>query len=109
MRVTRMTKKFFIAPSILLIVLLCTLFIQGSDVFADQGKSDVGISFDPSKEVEKPEPPIYEPKPPGGLDKNSALPHLGQMVTSFILLLIGVSCLIVGIGIIGLRKVYYSE
>lgn len=40
--------------------------------------------------------------------KNGSLPHLGQMITSFILLLSGIACLIVFCGVLSFKKIYYS-
>ncbi|MGM0218749.1 hypothetical protein [Enterococcus sp. AZ126] len=40
--------------------------------------------------------------------KTGTLPHLGQMITSFILLLSGIACLIVFCGVISFKKIYYS-
>lgn len=101
-----MKKNYFIWPLLMVMCLFLTMFGQTASVFADQEKTDAGISFDQFIEPEKPKPPIYETKPPQLPATSGALPHLGQMMTSFILLLLGVACLIVFLGVISLRKVY---
>ncbi|OJG74017.1 hypothetical protein RV12_GL000365 [Enterococcus quebecensis] len=82
------------------------LFSHTPDVLADQDQTDMGISFNQFVEQDKPKPPIYEAKPTGYPSTDGALPHLGQLMTSFILLLLGVACLIVFLGVISLRKIY---
>ncbi|OTN89265.1 hypothetical protein A5819_001757 [Enterococcus sp. 7E2_DIV0204] len=101
-----MKKQYVIWPLLIVMCVFGSLLSQSSQVFAEQEKTDTGISFNQFIEPEKPKPPIYETKPTGYPDTDGALPHLGQMMTSFILLLLGVACLIVFLGVISLRKVY---
>ncbi|WP_430602052.1 hypothetical protein IGJ02_002261 [Enterococcus sp. DIV0724b] len=101
-----MKKPYFIWPMLIGICAFCVLLGQVTVVFADQEKTETGISFDQFVEQEKQKPPIYETKPTTDPTLNGALPHLGQMMTSFILLLLGVTCLIVFLGVISLKKVY---
>lgn len=104
-----MKKRIVVRTLLRLTLIWGALVFYGSTSWADQGKTEAGIKFEQTEDTSHTEPPTYEPKPPGGLDKEGTLPHLGQMVTSCILLLSGVSCLIVSIGIIGLRRVYMNE
>ncbi|MBO0439836.1 hypothetical protein [Candidatus Enterococcus ikei] len=101
-----MKKIYFIWPLFLVVCVLVFLFSQAPQALAEQEKTETGISFNQSVEPDKPKPPIYETKPPVYPATDGALPHLGQMMTSFILLLLGVACLIVFLGVISLRKVY---
>ena len=101
-----MKKIYFIWPLFLVVCVLGFLFSQAPQALAEQEKTETGISFNQSVEPDKPKPPIYETKPPVYPATDGALPHLGQMMTSFILLLLGVACLIVFLGVISLRKVY---
>ncbi|EOL49877.1 hypothetical protein [Enterococcus caccae] len=100
-----MKKACFIWPLVMMLYVFFTLFSQVTYVLADQDKTDTGISFNQFYEPDKPKAPIYETKP-GGISTDGALPHLGQMMTSFILLLLGVACLIIFLGVVSLRKVY---
>ncbi|WP_375179645.1 hypothetical protein [Enterococcus rotai] len=76
----------------------------------DVNANDLVIRIDPAdttkgKEVVgKPTPKF----PNTNGSKNGSLPHLGQMITSFILLLSGIACLIVFCGVISMKKIYYS-
>ena len=101
-----MKKPYFIWPLFLVVCVFGLLFSQTPQALAEQEKTETGISFNQSVEQEKPKPPIYETKPPVYPTSDGVLPHLGQMMTSFILLLLGVTCLIVFLGVISLRKVY---
>lgn len=101
-----MKKTYFIWPLFIVICVFGLLFSQAPYAFAEQEKTETGIYFDPFVKTDKPKPPIYETKNPGYPKTNGALPYLGQMMTSFILLLLGVACLIVFLGVISLRKVY---
>ncbi|OTN83839.1 hypothetical protein A5819_003658 [Enterococcus sp. 7E2_DIV0204] len=101
-----MKKTYFSWSLLIVICVVGVLFSQAKYALAEQEKTETGISFNQSVEPEKPTPPIYEPKPPVYPTTEGALPHLGQMMTSFILLLSGVACLIVFLGVISLRKVY---
>ncbi|EOL49887.1 hypothetical protein [Enterococcus caccae] len=101
-----MGKRYFIWPLLSVLCVFGLLFSQAPQALAEQEKTETGISFNQSVEPEKPKPPIYETKPPVYPSTDGALPHLGQMMTSFILLLLGVACLIVFLGVISLRKVY---
>ncbi|MGM0218061.1 hypothetical protein [Enterococcus sp. AZ126] len=40
--------------------------------------------------------------------KNGLLPHLGQMITSYIILLSEIACLIIFCGVICFKKIYYN-
>ncbi|MEI5993505.1 hypothetical protein [Candidatus Enterococcus mansonii] len=102
-----MEKPYIIWPLSIMITLFIVLFSQSAYGFAaDQDKTETGISFNQFIEPEKPKPPIYETKPAEYPATDGALPHLGQMMTSFILLLLGVACLIIFLGVVSLRKVY---
>ncbi|EOL46368.1 hypothetical protein [Enterococcus caccae] len=101
-----MKKPYFIW---LLLMGICTFLVVADQVtvaFADQEETEAGISFNQFVEQDKQKPPLYETKPITDPTLNGALPHLGQMMTSFILLLLGVACLIIFLGVVSLRKVY---
>ncbi|WP_375179514.1 hypothetical protein [Enterococcus rotai] len=73
-------------------------------------KSEVGIEFKKeSRDPFKPIPPIYDP-PIRPIEKpRGQLPRTGELLTSFIILLIGISILIVFVGVANLQRVYYIE
>lgn len=71
-------------------------------------QNEVGIYFekDGGKTIVQKKPLIKYPDTNGS--KNEYFPHLGQMISSFIILLIGITCLVIFCGVLMLRKVYYS-
>ncbi|WP_348920526.1 hypothetical protein [Enterococcus rotai] len=74
-------------------------------------QNEVGIYFeeDEGKKIlpQKPADPLVKYPDTNG-NKSGYLPHLGQMISSFILLLTGVTCLVVFCGVMMFRKIYYS-
>ncbi|EOL50921.1 hypothetical protein [Enterococcus caccae] len=101
-----MKKPYSIWPLFFVVGVFWVLFSQATQALGEQEKTETGISFNQSVEPDEPKSPIYETKTPVYPETDGALPHLGQMMTSFILLLLGVACLIVFLGVISLRKVY---
>lgn len=101
---------------VVMVAILLLFLPRGVLAAGNVGQNDVGIHFEkstdttdteePSKKNPTENPPKLLPSTNGS--KNGALPHLGQMITSFILLLGGVACLIAFCGIILFRKIYYS-
>lgn len=91
---------------LMVLTVVVFLFFQSLSVQASQEKTDAGIAFEQSVEQENITDPIYPSKPTKSPSVNGSLPHLGQMVTSFIFLLLGLACLIVFVGVISLRKIY---
>lgn len=89
-------------------LLLLGYFFYSHTVYAvvEQEETEVGITFGEFVKPSKPEPPIYKPALPNYGNKEQYLPSLGQFISSFILLLIGVACLLVFLGIVSLRKIY---
>ena len=75
---------------------------EGSNDLVIEIKPDDGKTID-KEIVGKPTPKF----PNTGGPKTGSLPHLGQMITSFILLLSGIACLIVFCGVISFKKIYY--
>lgn len=68
-------------------------------------KTKVGIGFEKTPDVPIVSKPIkYQPAVPQNIGQ---LPHTGEMLTSFIILLIGLSILIVFVGVANLKRVYY--
>lgn len=74
-------------------------------------QNEVGIYFeeDDGKKIlpQKPTNPLVKYPDTNG-SKNGYLPHLGQMISSFIFLLVGVTCLVIFCGVLMFRKIYYS-
>lgn len=85
--------------------------VKDNGIWQDGSKAEVEIKFKEAEVPIVPEPPIYEPpysiippqKPKG------ILPHTGELLTSFIIMLTGLSILIILIGISNLKRVYYTE
>lgn len=72
-------------------------------------KTEAGIVFEEKEksiESNSSEPPIHEYQPEIHKPGETSLPKLGQMITSFVLLLSGVACLIICFGVISLKKIY---
>ncbi|WP_086314461.1 hypothetical protein A5821_002032 [Enterococcus sp. 7F3_DIV0205] len=96
---------------ILLGILLSFAITPLMTVQADDGidhterKTKVGIGFEeiPDDPIVR-EPIKYQPATPKNIGQ---LPNTGEMLTSFIVLLIGLSVLIIFVGIANLKRVYY--
>ncbi|WP_207695823.1 hypothetical protein DOK67_0001461 [Enterococcus sp. DIV0212c] len=101
-----MKKHTIIWSLVVMISIGLTLFSRTSYALAEQENTEAGISFEQFIGPESPKPPVDEKDVTGYPTTNGALPMLGQMLTSFILLLLGVACLIIFLGVISLRKVY---
>ncbi|MGX7243618.1 hypothetical protein ACWOC1_02075 [Enterococcus quebecensis] len=101
-----MKNQYFLWSLILLIYVCFASVSSTTYALAEKERTETGISFDQFVEPEKNKPPIYETKSIAYPNTSGALPHLGQMMTSFLLLLVGIGCLIVFVGVISLRKVY---
>ncbi|MBO0468671.1 hypothetical protein JZO73_14270 [Enterococcus plantarum] len=82
-----------------------------SNTFVQAEKTDVGIGFEESTcttiDSSNPEIPII--LKPIGPNRETQLPHLGQMLSSIILLLIGLGIVIIFIGIFALKKLCYND
>ncbi|MGM0218051.1 hypothetical protein [Enterococcus sp. AZ126] len=97
--------QMFVLVSILSIFPMHTVLAVGNE---DSG--DLVIQIKPDDQTNQKEKVVKPtPKFPNtGNLQNGTLPHLGQMITSFILLLSGIACLIVFCGVISFKKIYYS-
>lgn len=97
------------------ILLQAFLFISfcSNNIVVQAEKTDAGIGFEESTitttDSSKPEPPITLTPKPIGPDRDTQLPHLGQMISSIILLLIGLGMLIIFIGVFALKKLCYNN
>lgn len=65
--------------------------------------SEVIITF--NEETDKPKPPI-RPDPPVLPKEPSILPKTGELITSLIITLIGVACLLIIIGVYTLKMIW---
>ncbi|MBO0475383.1 hypothetical protein IGL98_003267 [Enterococcus sp. DIV0840] len=101
-----MGKKSVFLVKIIMIQVLLFLILCSNSLFVQAEKTDAGIGFEESKVVDPVTPPA-EIKPVGP-DRDKQLPHLGQMVTSIILLLIGLGMLVIFIGVLSLKKLCYT-
>lgn len=98
-----------LAGGVLLLLLL--LFQSGTVAAAGAAEeAEIGIMYEEADgNVEVP-PPTKEPDVELVANKPAGqLPALGQAIASLILLLIGTACLIVCVGVLGLRKVYLIQ
>ena len=68
-------------------------------------ETEITIVLDKSTSPTTP-PPIVNPKQPPVPKPGGVLPQLGELLTSFIFLLVGCSLLIIVIGVFNLKKVY---
>lgn len=88
--------------------------VQANDmVNSDKKETEVDITFKKSEQKITPvvpkEPPIYHPPIDviSPLKPKGQLPHTGELLTSFVMLLVGLSLLIVFVGMANLKRVYY--
>lgn len=103
-------KNKYLIKVILLQTLLFISFCS-NNIVVQAEKTDAGIGFEESTTTDssKPEPPITLNPKPLGPDRDTQLPHLGQMISSIILLLIGLGMLIIFIGVFALKKLCYNN
>lgn len=98
-----MKKKILVA----LIPLFLATFIFSIPVSADQDDTDLGIEFGvPEEESGEVSPPIYPGGPTEPAQPSGTLPHTGEVITSFIVMLSGLSLIICVVGIVSIRKAY---
>lgn len=90
------------------LVVVCFLVLfYGQTVLAaneTQHESDLSIFFEKGNEPDKPKPPV-DPIDPGAKPKPGPLPQTGELLTSFIFLLLGVALMILVIGIVTIKKI----
>lgn len=94
------------------LLLFCSFTSSVQTVHAEQAnadKTDTAIMFEESTTVvpSKTKPPVIVK--PVGPTRDQQLPHLGQLITSIILLLIGICVLIVFVGVFSLKQLYYTN
>lgn len=91
-------------------MLLLLLFQSGTVTAAGAEGAEIGIMYEETDGNEGVLPPITGPDTELVVNKPTGqLPALGQAIASLILLLIGTACLIVCVGVLGLRKVYLIQ
>ena len=107
--------RFLVFLGVLLSLIVTPMStVQANDMInPDKKETEVDIIFKKSEQKVVPAvpkvPPIYHPpievipsKKPNG-----QLPHTGELLTSFVMLLAGLSLLIVFVGVANLKRVYY--
>lgn len=102
-----MQKKIVVKINCLLVLFsIMVLFTVNPVVEASKDETNVGITFEQSKETQNPEvkPPLID----GGENRPSQtmLPRTGELLTSIIVLLIGISIFIFSLGILVIRQLY---
>lgn len=88
-----------------IIVFLYLLFCFPIFVQASNDNTNLGIEFNETT-TSSSEETIIKPSPPV-IKHNGNLPQLGQMIGSIIIMLFGVSFLVVFVGIIIFKEIYY--
>lgn len=89
-----------------IIIFLFLLFSFPIFVQASSDNTNLGIDFNEATTTSSSEEIIIKPSPPI-IKHNGNLPQLGQMIGSIILMLFGVSFIVVFLGIIVLKEIYY--
>ncbi len=102
-----MQKKIVVQANCLMVLFsIMLLFTMNKIVEATEDETNVGITFEHSSEITKPEvkPPLID----GGNNRPSQnmLPRTGELLTSLIVLLIGASIFVFSLGILVIRQLY---
>lgn len=101
-----MGRKLFVKLSCFLVFMCVFTGITETYASENQNNTNIGIIFEKEKEVDIPtiKPPLID----GGNEKPplSMLPKTGELLTSMIIILMGISLFIFGIGIIVIKQLY---
>lgn len=98
----------------LVVILMVVMIGSTTNVKAetvDSEKTEIGVNFKEDTEIIISNPPkdiVYEP-PSKPIYGSPLLPKTGELITSFIITLIGLSLVIVVIGVTFLRRIYIDE
>lgn len=99
-----MGRKLFVKLSCFLVFMCVFTGITEAYASENQNNTNIGIIFEKEVDIPTIKPPLID----GGNEKPPLrmLPKTGELLTSMIIILIGISLFIFGIGIIVIKQLY---